>query len=102
MRAPGYVMLPFDRPVHKRYSYDDPDHPEDTPEIRADVVEIARLYRSKLARTAAAGPSRANPPVAMEALLSPSQSLSQLGGYARSSRAQRIRMMGSSTQRRSG
>jgi hypothetical protein len=49
LRAPGYVMLPFDRPVPKRFSYDDPDSPDHTSEIRADVVEIAKLYRNRQA-----------------------------------------------------
>jgi hypothetical protein len=49
MRAPGYVIPPFDRPVPKRYAYDDPDNPEHTPEVRADVAEIARLYRNRQA-----------------------------------------------------
>ena len=47
MRAPGYVMPPFDRPVPKRYAWDDPDNPEHTPEIRADVVLIAGLMRDR-------------------------------------------------------
>jgi hypothetical protein len=43
MRAPGYIMPPFDRPVPKRFAWDDPDNPEHTPEIREDVVRIAQL-----------------------------------------------------------
>ncbi len=47
MRAPGYTMPPFDRPVPKRYAWDDPDNPEHTPEIRADVVRIAQLMNAR-------------------------------------------------------
>jgi hypothetical protein len=47
MRAPGFVMPPFDRPEPKRHVWDDPDNPEHTQEIRADVAEIARLYRNR-------------------------------------------------------
>ena len=43
MRAPGYTMPPFDRPVPRRFAWDDPDNSEHTPEIRADVVCIAQL-----------------------------------------------------------
>jgi len=37
LRAPGYVIPPFDRPVPKRFDYDDPDNPDHTPEVKADV-----------------------------------------------------------------
>ena len=47
MRAPGYVMPAFDRPVPKRYAWDDPDNPEHTPEMKADVVIIAQLMRAR-------------------------------------------------------
>jgi hypothetical protein len=47
LRAPGYVVPPFDRPVPKRLDYDDPDNLDHTPEIRADVAIIARLYRNR-------------------------------------------------------
>jgi hypothetical protein len=47
MRAPGYIMPPFDRPEPKRYAWDDPDNPEHTPELRADVAEMARLWRNR-------------------------------------------------------
>jgi hypothetical protein len=49
MRAPGFVMPPFDRPVPKRYAYDDPGNPEHTPEMRAEVNEVARLIRNRFA-----------------------------------------------------
>lgn len=47
MRAPGYIMPSFDRPVPKRFAWDDPDNPEHTAEIRNDVVEIAKLWRNR-------------------------------------------------------
>jgi hypothetical protein len=47
MRAPGYIMPPFDRPEPKRYAWDDPDNPEHTPELRAEVADMARLWRSR-------------------------------------------------------
>jgi hypothetical protein len=40
-------MLPFDRPVPKRFEWDDPDNPEKTKEIRNNVAEIARLWRNR-------------------------------------------------------
>jgi hypothetical protein len=47
MRAPGYVMPDFDRPVPKEYEWDDPDSPEHTPELRADIEKMARLWRNR-------------------------------------------------------
>ena len=47
MRAPGYIMPTFDRPEPKSYAWDDPDNPEHTPELRADVAEMARLWRNR-------------------------------------------------------
>jgi hypothetical protein len=47
MRAPGYIMPPFDRPAPKRYAWDDPDSPEHTAELRADIVEMARCWRNR-------------------------------------------------------
>ena len=47
MRAPGYIMPTFDRPEPKSYTWDDPDNPEHTPELRADVAEMARLWRNR-------------------------------------------------------
>ncbi len=47
MRAPGYTMPPFDRPEPKRFTWDDPDNPEHTPEIRSDVEQIAKLWRAR-------------------------------------------------------
>ena len=49
LRAAGYVMPPFDRPVPKRFDWDDPDNPEHTPEMRGEVAEVARLIRNRSA-----------------------------------------------------
>jgi len=42
MRAPGYVMPPFDRPVPKHYEWDDPDNPAHSEEVRSAVYTLAR------------------------------------------------------------
>lgn len=47
LRDPGFAVPPFDRPVPKRYAWDDPDNPEHTPEIRADVECVAQLMRAR-------------------------------------------------------
>ena len=47
MRAPGFVMPAFDRPVPKHYAWDDPDNPAHTAEIRADIIEMARCWRNR-------------------------------------------------------
>jgi hypothetical protein len=49
LRAPGYVMPPFDRPVPKRFDWDDPDNPERTPALKVEVDQIARLFRDRFA-----------------------------------------------------
>ena len=49
LRAPGYVMPPFDRPVPKRFEWDGPDNPEHTPALKAEVEEVARLFRARFA-----------------------------------------------------
>jgi hypothetical protein len=33
----------------KRYAYDDPDNPEHMPEIKAEVDQVARLFRNRFA-----------------------------------------------------
>jgi hypothetical protein len=63
LRAPGYVMPPFDRPVPKLFDWDDPDNPEHTPEVRADVAEIALLYRNRQASWLAMPRSGPNEPI---------------------------------------
>jgi hypothetical protein len=40
-------MPHFDRPVPRPVRWDDPDNPELTPEIRADVVRIAQLMSDR-------------------------------------------------------
>ncbi|MGY4168355.1 hypothetical protein [Bradyrhizobium sp. USDA 4529] len=47
LRAPGFTMPPFSRPVPKVYAWNDPDNPEHTPELRADIAEMARLWRNR-------------------------------------------------------
>jgi hypothetical protein len=42
MRAPGYVMPPFDRPEPKHYEWDDPDNPEHSADTRRAVETLAR------------------------------------------------------------
>jgi hypothetical protein len=40
-------MPPFSRPVPKEYAWDDPDNPEHTPELKADIEEMGRLWRNR-------------------------------------------------------
>jgi hypothetical protein len=40
-------LLPFDRPVPNCFDWDDPDNPNHTPEVKAEVRVIARLYRNR-------------------------------------------------------
>jgi len=47
LRSPGFTMPPFSRPVPKQFAWDDPDNPEHTPELRADIEEMARLWRNR-------------------------------------------------------
>jgi hypothetical protein len=47
LRAPGFIMPLFDRPVPKQYPWDAPENPEHSPEIRADVACIAQLIRAR-------------------------------------------------------
>jgi hypothetical protein len=44
MRAPGYVMPPFDRPEPKDYEWDDPDNPKYSEEVRSAAYTLARGY----------------------------------------------------------
>jgi hypothetical protein len=44
MRAPGYVMPPFDRPEPKHYEWDDPDNPRHSEEVRSAAYTLARGY----------------------------------------------------------
>jgi hypothetical protein len=50
LRAPGYETPPFNRPVPPPPTpWDDPDHPDHTPEIRAAVREMARCFKKRRA-----------------------------------------------------
>ena len=42
MRAPDFIMPPFDRPEPKHYEWDDPDNPEHSEEVRSAVYRLAR------------------------------------------------------------
>jgi hypothetical protein len=47
LRAPGFTMPAFNRPVPKIFAWDDPENPEHTTELRADIEEMARLWRKR-------------------------------------------------------
>jgi len=47
LRAPGFTMPPFNRPVPKHYAWDDPDNPQHSPELKADIEEMCRLWRNR-------------------------------------------------------
>jgi hypothetical protein len=47
LRAPGFTIPPFNRPVPKVFAWDDPENPEHTAELRADIEEMARLWRKR-------------------------------------------------------
>lgn len=47
LRAPGFTMPPFSRPVPKQYEWDAPENPEHTPELRADIEVMSRLWRNR-------------------------------------------------------
>ncbi|SCB40259.1 hypothetical protein GA0061098_1008105 [Bradyrhizobium shewense] len=49
LRAPGFNMPPFSRPVPKQYEWDGPENPEHTPELRADIEVMSRLWRNRQA-----------------------------------------------------
>lgn len=64
LRAPGYVIPPFDRPLPPPpIPRDDPDHPDHTPEIRSDVQEIARCLRGRRAKREALPPPDPDKPI---------------------------------------
>ena len=44
-RKRGFTMPDFNRPVPKKFAWDDPDNPEHAPELRADIEVMARLWR---------------------------------------------------------
>jgi hypothetical protein len=47
LRKRGFIMPDFNRPVPKKFEWDDPDNPEHTPELRADIEVMARLWRNR-------------------------------------------------------
>jgi hypothetical protein len=47
LRAPGFAMPPFSRPVPKEFAWDDPANPEHSAEIRADIEKMGRLWRNR-------------------------------------------------------
>jgi hypothetical protein len=47
LRAPGVAVPQFNRPVPKEYAWDDPDSPEHTPELKAEIAELCRLWRNR-------------------------------------------------------
>jgi hypothetical protein len=47
LRAPGAIVPDFNRPIPKEYEWDDPDNPEHSPELRADIEKMARLWRNR-------------------------------------------------------
>jgi hypothetical protein len=47
LRAPGFTLPAFDRPRPPSLEWDGPEDPEHTPELRADVAEMARLWRNR-------------------------------------------------------
>jgi hypothetical protein len=47
LRKRGVALPAFNRPVPKKFEWDDPDNPEHTPQLRADIEEMARLWRNR-------------------------------------------------------
>ncbi|WP_316186330.1 MULTISPECIES: hypothetical protein [unclassified Bradyrhizobium] len=47
LRAPGFTIAPFNRPVPKPYAWDDPDNPEHSAELRTEIETLARLWRNR-------------------------------------------------------
>jgi hypothetical protein len=47
LRKRGATLPDFDRPMPKEYEWDDPDNPEHTPELRAEIEEMGRLWRNR-------------------------------------------------------
>jgi hypothetical protein len=45
LRAPGFLMPPFSRPEPKEFAWDDPESPEHTHELRAEIEEMGRLWQ---------------------------------------------------------
>ena len=51
MSAPkaAYTPQPFDRPVPKRFDWDERDNPEHTTTLRAEVDQVALLFQARFA-----------------------------------------------------
>jgi hypothetical protein len=47
LRKRGFAMPAFNRPVPKKFEWDDPGNPEHIPELRADIEVMARLWRNR-------------------------------------------------------
>lgn len=47
LRRRGFTMPAFNRAVPKKYEWDDPDNPEHTPELHADIAAMAQLWRNR-------------------------------------------------------
>jgi hypothetical protein len=47
LRRRGATVPAFNRSLPKKFSWDDPDNPEHTPELRADIEVMARLWRNR-------------------------------------------------------
>jgi hypothetical protein len=47
LRAPGFILPSFNRPLPKQYAWDDPDNPEHTSELKADIEKMARLWGNR-------------------------------------------------------
>jgi hypothetical protein len=47
LRAPGFTMPTFNRPVPKSFAWDDPENPEHSPELKADIEEMAQHWRNR-------------------------------------------------------
>ena len=47
LRKRGATVPDFRRPLPKNFEWDDPDNPEHTPELKADIGEMARLWRNR-------------------------------------------------------
>jgi hypothetical protein len=49
LRKRGATVPDFNRPVPEEYEWDDPDNPKHTPELRAEIEVMARLWRNRVA-----------------------------------------------------
>jgi hypothetical protein len=47
LRKRGFTMPPFNRPRLKKFDWDDPDNPEHTPELHAEIALMAQLWRNR-------------------------------------------------------